>query len=159
MFKTCLEYWTKLVSGLYIESPMQPDSTLVLSHSQPSARKQLYADILSQLRLVMIESMVKPEEVCVVRASLTSECEHRRLFSPQVLIVENEDGEIVREFIKETDTITLYKSMREVLVYLTHLDVADTEQIISEKLGRQVGTCGAQSATLSTPHLFSHPCT
>ena len=106
------------------------DAPLVLNHTQP-ARKLLYAETLSQLRLVMIESMVKPEEVC--HSSIPP------IITLQVLIVENEDGEIVREFIKETDTITLYKSMREVLVYLTHLDVQDTEQIISEKLARQVG--------------------
>jgi exportin-1 len=55
-----------------------------------------------------------------------------------VLIVENEEGEIVREFMKEGDTITLYKSMRELLVYLTHLDVQDTENILTEKLSKQV---------------------
>ena len=43
--------------------------------------------------------------------------------------MENDEGEIVREFLKEIDTIVLYKSMREVLVYLTHLDVVDTEMI------------------------------
>lgn len=46
-----------------------------------------------------------------------------------MLIVENDEGEIVREFLKDTDTVVLYKSMREVLVYLTHLDVVDTEMI------------------------------
>jgi len=56
----------------------------------------------------------------------------------QVLIVENEEGEIVREFMKESDTIVLYKSMRELLVYLTHLDVIDTETILTEKLAKQV---------------------
>src|SRR5260370_21120035 len=56
----------------------------------------------------------------------------------QVLIVENEEGEIVREFMKESDTIVLYKSMRELLVYLTHLDVTDTENILTEKLAKQV---------------------
>lgn len=56
----------------------------------------------------------------------------------QVLIVENEEGEIVREFMKESDTIVLYKSMRELLVYLTHLDVSDTETILTEKLAKQV---------------------
>ena len=40
--------------------------------------------------------------------------------------------------MKESDTIVLYKSMREVLVYLTHLDVADTETIMTDKLARQV---------------------
>lgn len=40
--------------------------------------------------------------------------------------------------MKESDTIVLYKSMRELLVYLTHLDVNDTENILTEKLQKQV---------------------
>lgn len=80
-------------------------------------RKHKYTEVLSNLRQVMIEKMVRPEEV---------------------LIVENDEGEIVREFVKESDTIQLYKSTRECLVFLTHLDVNDTEQIMSEKLSRQV---------------------
>lgn len=88
-----------------------------LSMNGVDLRKNIYADILSNLRLVMIEKMVKPEEV---------------------LIVENDEGEIVREFMKESDTIVLYKSMREVLVYLTHLDVNDTETIMTDKLAKQV---------------------
>jgi exportin-1 len=80
-------------------------------------RKHKYTEVLSNLRTVMIEKMVRPEEV---------------------LIVENDEGEIVREFVKESDTIQLYKSTRECLVFLTHLDVYDTEQIMSEKLARQV---------------------
>jgi hypothetical protein len=60
------------------------------------------------------------------------------LADSQVLIVENDEGEIVREFMKESDTIVLYKSMREVLVYLTHLDVSDTETIMTDKLSKQV---------------------
>jgi len=55
-----------------------------------------------------------------------------------VLVVENDEGEIVREFMKDSDTITLYKSMRECLVYLTHLDVQDSEIIMSNKLTKQV---------------------
>lgn len=65
----------------------------------------------------MIERMVKPEEV---------------------LVVENDEGEIVRESLKESDTIVLYKSMKEVLVYLTNFDVADTEDIMTAKLSRQM---------------------
>jgi exportin-1 len=136
IFKICLEYWQKLVSELYDELQQMPiaDMNPLLglnlgngfsSHTPHSAggmaglnlRKNLYVEILSNLRLVMIERMVKPEEV---------------------LIVENDEGEIVREFMKESDTIVLYKSMREVLVYLTHLDVIDTENIMTEKLSKQV---------------------
>lgn len=57
-----------------------------------------------------------------------------------MLVVENDEGEIVREFVKESDTIVLYKSMKEVLVYLTNLDVADTEEIMTTKLAKQVTT-------------------
>ncbi|VDC00641.1 unnamed protein product [Peniophora sp. CBMAI 1063] len=129
IFKICLEYWIKLVAELYDEIQSLPigDSGLLMGLSLGgsngamlngvSLRKNIYSDVLSNLRLVVIEKMVKPEEV---------------------LIVENDEGEIVREFMKESDTIVLYKSMRELLVYLTHLDVMDTETILSEKLAKQV---------------------
>ncbi|CAO3686094.1 unnamed protein product [Rhizopus stolonifer] len=106
VFKICLEYWTKLVEELFEEASVNNQG-----------RHQVYAPVLSQLRVVMIERMVKPEEV---------------------LVVENDEGEIVREFVKESDTIVLYKSMKQVLVYLTHLSVEDTETIMTEKLNRQI---------------------
>ncbi|KII89060.1 hypothetical protein PLICRDRAFT_160125 [Plicaturopsis crispa FD-325 SS-3] len=125
IFKICLEYWLKLVAELYEEIQSLPigESGLLMGLSLGghltgmALRKNIYSDVLSNLRLVVIERMVKPEEV---------------------LIVENEEGEIVREFMKESDTIVLYKSMRELLVYLTHLDVTDTETILTEKLAKQV---------------------
>jgi len=33
----------------------------------------------------------------------------------EVLVVENDQGEVVREFMKDTDSINLYKNMREIL--------------------------------------------
>ncbi|KAI8885318.1 nuclear export factor CRM1 [Backusella circina FSU 941] len=106
ILKICLEYWTKFVQGLF-------DEALTVS----PMRKEMYASILSHLRVVMIESIVKPEEV---------------------LVVENDEGEIVREFVKESDTIVLYKNIKEVLVYLTNLDIYDTEDIMSRKLQAQM---------------------
>ena len=47
-----------------------------------------------KVRQVMISRMAKPEEV---------------------LVVENDQGEVVREFMKDTDSINLYKNMRETL--------------------------------------------
>ena len=135
IFKICLEYWTKLVQELYEEMQQLPLSDLnplinmgisglsAAGAPNPSVlanyplRKHKYNEVLTNLRTVMIEKMVRPEEV---------------------LIVENDEGEIVREFVKESDTIQLYKTTRECLVYLTHLDVVDTEQIMSDKLARQV---------------------
>jgi len=44
--------------------------------------------------------------------------------------------------MKDTDSINMYKNMRETLVYLTHLDYADTERIMTEKLQNQVSQKG-----------------
>ncbi|POS86057.1 ARM repeat-containing protein, partial [Erysiphe pulchra] len=135
IFKICLEYWCKLVQELYNEMQSLPLTDInplinmgATNISNPGApnpnilanyplRKHKYNEVLSNLRVVIIEKMVRPEEV---------------------LIVENDEGEIVREFVKESDTIQLYKTTRECLVYLTHLDVVDTENIMTEKLARQV---------------------
>lgn len=50
----------------------------------------------------MISRMAKPEEV---------------------LVVENDQGEVVREFMKDTDSISLYKNMRETLGMLLTLSL------------------------------------
>lgn len=53
-----------------------------------SQRKQLYVMPMSKLRLLMISRMAKPEEV---------------------LIVEDENGNIVRETMKDNDVLVQYK--------------------------------------------------
>ena len=60
-------------------------------------------------------------------------------FVPQeVIIVEDDNGEIVREQTKDTEVIAQYKTMRETIVYLTNLNYEDTEAIMLEKLDLQV---------------------
>lgn len=56
--------------------------------SQLMQRRQLYANPMSRLRLLMICRMAKPEEV---------------------LIVEDENGNIVRETMKDNDVLVQYK--------------------------------------------------
>ena len=56
-------------------------------------------------------------------------------------------GEIVRETTKDTEAIAQYKSMRETLVYLTHLNNDDTETIMLEKLSKQVEVCRRHNMT------------
>ena len=74
IFKICLEYWLKLVAELYEEIQSLPigESGLLMGLSLGggnsmlngvSLRKNIYSDVLSNLRLVVIEKMVKPEEV------------------------------------------------------------------------------------------------
>lgn len=76
IFKICLEYWLKLVAELYEEIQSLPigDSGLLMGlslgnstsmFSSMNLRKNIYSDVLSNLRLVVIERMVKPEEVSV----------------------------------------------------------------------------------------------
>jgi len=123
IFKICLEYWNKLANDLYNEAPLQVQpafSSLILggtSSSSSSMRRGLYASVLSKVRIALIGRMPRPEEV---------------------LIVEDENGDIVKETCKDTDAIILYKSMRETLVLLTHLDCEDTQRIMLEKLSAQV---------------------
>lgn len=116
VFKICLEYWNSLVENLYNTEFFHP--TLESSkRQQVYPRRRFYAAILSKVRFIMISRMAKPEEV---------------------LVVENENGEVVREFMKDTNSINLYKNMRETLVFLTHLDCMDTDRIMTLKLLNQV---------------------
>jgi hypothetical protein len=55
----------------------------------------------------------------------------------QVIVVEDENGNIVRETMKDTDTLARYKTMHETLVYLSHLDHDDTEKQMLDKLRLQ----------------------
>ena len=121
IFKICLEYWNVLAADLYKEIPYSPINPLFFNIRNKSTeahpRRAYFQPIISKVRRIMISRMMKPEEV---------------------LVVENDQGEVVREFMKDTDSINMYKTMRETLVYLTHLDYMDTETIMTEKLRNQV---------------------
>lgn len=86
-------------------------------HQTASPRLQMYHAVLHELRIVIIDHMAKPEEV---------------------IIVEDENGDIVREQTKDTEVIAQYKTMRDTIVYLTNLNCDDTETIMLEKLEEQV---------------------
>ena len=124
IFRICLEAWHMLAEDLYKTEHTSSnfyDGSRVLNlngnSSGGSSRKFLYSPVLSGVRQVMIANMAKPEEV---------------------LIVEDENGDIVRETTKDTDVIAQYKTMRDTLIYLTHLNCEDTESIMLAKLTEQV---------------------
>ena len=85
-----LEYWNALAADLYRESPFSTTaSPLFMSrpaNSETPGRRKFYQPVLSKVRFIMISKMAKPEEV---------------------LVVENDQGEVVREFMKDTDSINL----------------------------------------------------
>ncbi|XP_058093970.1 protein EXPORTIN 1A [Magnolia sinica] len=134
VFKVCLDYWNSLVPELFevhhnLDNPAAAAASMMglqmpmLSGmvdglgSQLSQRRQLYSGPMSKLRMLMICRMAKPEEV---------------------LIVEDENGNIVRETMKDNDVLVQYKIMRETLIYLSHLDHEDTEQQMLKKLSKQL---------------------
>lgn len=138
IFRICLEAWNMLAEDLYKSEHASTSSSfnaspLHLSSSNnngaPQSRKYLYSPVLNGVRTVMIASMAKPEEV---------------------LIVEDENGDIVRETTKDTDVIAQYKTMRDTLVYLTHLNCEDTETIMLAKLTEQVDGSGWSWNNLNT---------
>lgn len=67
--------------------------------SQILQRRQLYANPMSKLRMLMVCRMAKPEEV---------------------LIVEDENGNIVRETMKDNDVLVQYK------VVILHVSYVNT---------------------------------
>lgn len=139
VFKTCLEWWYRLANDIYdneFPSGATPNRPLLLNSAADasagmagrgndsmnsagslSPRRAFFAPIFTEVRRVIISRMAKPEEV---------------------LIVEDENGEIVRETTKDTDAIALYKTMRDTLAFLTHLDTANTEEIMLSKLTLQI---------------------
>lgn len=130
IFRICLETWHMLALEIYsAESRFQQSGLMTgnssvlnlgsngISSQSGTSRKFMYGPVLTNVRHVMISNMAKPEEV---------------------LIVEDENGDIVRETTKDTDVIAQYKTMRDTLVYLTHLNCDDTESIMLSKLTEQV---------------------
>ncbi|KAK9724081.1 hypothetical protein RND81_05G046700 [Saponaria officinalis] len=133
VFKVCLDYWNSFVLEIFeahhnLDSPAAVANMMGLQvpllssmpngmGSQLLQRRKLYASTMSKLRMLMICRMAKPEEV---------------------LIVEDENGNIVRETMKDNDVLVQYKIMRETLIYLTHLDHDDTENQMLSKLNKQL---------------------
>jgi len=90
IFRLCTEFWHKLVRELFLEFPFSPAPV-----RQPAGlRRGRYSAILPKLARVLIEQMPRPEEV---------------------LITENENGEVVMERLSETEYIVHYTEVKETL--------------------------------------------
>eukprot|EP00056_Hartaetosiga_gracilis_P006285 m.95223 g.95223 ORF g.95223 m.95223 type:complete len:1069 (+) comp12430_c0_seq1:90-3296(+) len=107
LFKICLEYWRDVAQCVYSGDEMPGTG------NRGELLLQCYRDVLSTGRQIVITHMAKPEEVLVVE----------------------KDGETVREFQKDTDTIEMYNNMRTTLVFLCHIDTNDTLSIMRGILG------------------------
>jgi len=122
VFKICLDFWHNFCNKLYQQMPMNVQVQGFNSWSGPGGAgnngvNAVFGKVLSQVRVMMIKKMAKPEDV---------------------LVVENENGEVVREVIKDTDSDMIYQMCKKTLVFLTHLDSEDMENIMKDKLDKQV---------------------
>lgn len=72
-----------------------------------------YRNVLEDVRLILIKNMVRPTEV---------------------KIDVNEDGDIVVEQLHGTIYATLHETMRDTIIFLTHLDPVSTQQIMINTL-------------------------
>lgn len=80
-------------------------------------KNQVYPEILHQVEQIMVDFMVKPKEV---------------------LVVIDENGEAVEEVFDDTETISVYETMRETLVYLTNIDKIGVDRVIQQRLDKIV---------------------
>eukprot|EP00924_Labyrinthula_sp_SR-Ha-C_P010324 snap_masked-scaffold_23-processed-gene-3.12-mRNA-1 protein AED:0.00 eAED:0.01 QI:0/-1/0/1/-1/1/1/0/1034 len=122
LFIICVEFFNTFSNQLYKRT-----KSALFNNSQPNPA--VYKAHLSKLRQILIPRMSKPSEV---------------------LIVEDEDGSIIRETNSNTEDLTTYKLLRETLVYLTHLDPLDTEQIMLRILTGQFAEGGFSWNGLNT---------
>lgn len=118
VFKICLDFWHQFAQNLYHTQSLQMRGNGWGNWGAPTESDvTMYSALLSDVRTMMIFKMAKPEEV---------------------LVAVNEQGDVVREVIKDTDSHVIYQTCKKTLVFLTHLDSKNTEDIMQHKLSCQV---------------------
>jgi exportin-1 len=120
LFKICLEFWhffclntmmkvrgNQFFGGQGAIYGLESTSSTLMPNS--FLHFNVYPQILESVRLIIIDQMAKPKEV---------------------LVVIDENGEAVEENIQDTETITIYETMRETLIYLTNIDTPAMDRVI-----------------------------
>ena len=130
IFRACAEFWNwfcfkvcflkeKNIDPETISFSLLKDASIndyIAFTSQLFLYQYLYFKILEKVRQILISKMTKPVEV---------------------KISVDETGEIVVEAITNTTFQTLYETLKECLIYLTHLDPVFTNNYMLESLQMQ----------------------
>ncbi|KAI8370218.1 armadillo-type protein [Blakeslea trispora] len=101
IWKICLEYW-----GVFVYDIVQDSN-----HGQSSP----YSSILHQLSLIMVDNMVQPDDILMIKK-------------------EEDEGGVHTEFVRQSDTTALSQSMRHVFSLLTSLDPVSVQTMIRSRL-------------------------
>ncbi|CAG8519012.1 10877_t:CDS:10 [Acaulospora colombiana] len=143
IFKVCLEYWTKLVAELYEEIQQipvleMPTLSLTGAVSSPSAlaniplRKNMYSDILSNLRVIMIDRMVKPEEWDSTLAQVTQSLDALNVTENTKLL-----GHVLRTNVAACNAVGSGFSVQIARIYVALLELYKAvSQLISDSVAR-----------------------
>lgn len=124
LFKTMMEFWHEFTYYLLIATKGRAifsqtgDSTLINLQTNklvinPVLRVEVFPLYLDKLWITLIRHMAKPEEV---------------------LVVIDENGNPIEELITDTETVSLYNTMRENLVFLTNIDSKKVYNLITSTL-------------------------
>ncbi|KAH9385544.1 exportin-1 [Nematocida major] len=98
LFRLCLEFWSMFIKELLLEFPFVPAP----SKTPAGLRRSYYMEIMGALVPVLVAQMQRPQEV---------------------IITENEDGEIVLEKLADTESIQHHKDMNELLYNISAMTV------------------------------------
>uniref|UniRef100_A0A0G4GSC2 Importin N-terminal domain-containing protein n=1 Tax=Chromera velia CCMP2878 TaxID=1169474 RepID=A0A0G4GSC2_9ALVE len=148
-FKMCLEAWYTIAYPLAKAKKRgecgtggttdQGGAPLMLDGAMPTPKPvgphiglsgdNLYLGVLADVRGVLIDRMVKPDEVAV----------H----------YDDETGEVTKESYADTEENALYSRMRDVLVYLTVIDPAHMADIITKRLELEVPPEGSNGSVFN----------
>ncbi|KAI5170697.1 exportin-1 [Nematocida sp. LUAm3] len=108
LFRLCSELWSMFIKDLFLEFPFST------SNKHPSGlRRQRYTEFLPQLVKVYLLQMARPQEV---------------------IITENEEGDVVLERLSETEHIVHCQEMRETLLNIAHISTESYSSFFLSKL-------------------------
>ena len=120
IFKICIDYWHNLTRSLFeeVQNLIQSEedsafgSLISKGYGAVSSnilrryplRVHIYSDICHGVAQILVNGkMERPEEIIVIE--------------------DEETGEMVKEVMRDSDTLQLYQTEREILIYLTNLDL------------------------------------
>ena len=128
LFKICLDFWHFFCYNVMVKIKGEQYFSAVDPNGIPNyngvhftnmnfgnilqssfMHNQVYPAILQHIRMILIDQMAKPKEV---------------------LVVVDENGEAVEEVFDDTETISIYETMREALIYLTNIDTPAMDKVI-----------------------------
>lgn len=129
LFRIMMEFWHEFTYYVMVttkgkdlfaktgdQNLMNLQNDLLLKNS--GLRNTMFPTYCDRLCVTMIDNMAKPEEV---------------------LVVIDENGNAVEELITDSETVSLYNTMRENLVFLTNIDSKRVYNIMTSKLEYLLG--------------------